>query len=317
MKIAFFTESRYYGKVPEGTTSMRTDLAWVYLLNADHIYMYDFSKSMHYDLGIIIIPKNRVDVPIDKIKNSCTKIAIMQEGPANYWTDYTMYDQIQHLTLLNSADFLLVHNDIDINYFSGLTGKRCYIMPSAMVESLVDSNLTIKQIEDRKNIIIGGNMCAWYNGMISYVIASQYAKHFNQEIWAPSMGRKISGEERLDGLKHLPYMDWTAWMQHLNNFSVGVHMMPTAAAGTFSLNCAYLGIPCIGNMDIDTQRICHPDLSFKCSDIIGALEAIDKLKDPDFRKECREYAINSYYEEYHSRLFAGRMNNIFESELNK
>ena len=38
-------------------------------------------------------------------------------------------------------------------------------------------------------------------------------------------------------------------------------MMRTHAAGTFALNCSYLGIPCIGYKGLDTQSTLHPDLS--------------------------------------------------------
>lgn len=316
MKIAFFTEARYYGKVEATNPNMRVDLAWVHLLNADHFYLYDFSDSVKYDIGVIIIPKNRVDVPIDKIKKCCKKVAIMQEGPCDYWTDYTLSDQIQHLTLLNSADFILAHNTVDQFYFHGLTGKNCYIMPSVLVESLIDSTMVRLPRENRKAAIIGGNMCHWYNGMVSFIIA----KKFNptHAVYAPSMGRKIPGEERIDGLKHLPYMTWINWMQSLNEFAVGVHMMPTVAAGTFSLNCAYLGIPCIGNEQVDTQLLCHPQLSVDLNNISLAIKLIERLRDDDdFYNSQRQTAIDEYHNNFHSSIFITNMMNIFKIMLDE
>jgi tripeptide aminopeptidase len=61
-------------------------------------------------------------------------------------------------------------------------------------------------------------------------------------------------------------------MKSLSSFKLGIHMMPTVAAGTFSLNCAYFGIPAIGNIKVDTQRICHPDLSVDVEDMESALK---------------------------------------------
>ena len=53
--------------------------------------------------------------------------------------------------------------------------------------------------------------------------------------------------------------------------------MRTHAAGTFALNCAYLGIPCIGYSGLDTQRLCHPDLSIKMADIKAMAESLVNL----------------------------------------
>lgn len=313
MKIAFFTEGRFYGKVPANNPNMRTDMAWMHLLNADHFYMYDFSDKIEFDIGIVIVPKNRVDVPIGKIKGCCKKVAIMQEGPCNYWADYILYDQIQHLTLLSQADFILAHNEIDVRYFKGLTGKTAYVMQSVMVESLLENNNYITPFENRNGAIIGGNMCAWYGGMVSFIVASKFDSE--RLVTVPSMGRKVSHEEKLEGIVHLPYMNWLEWMQALSKFKIGVHLMPTAAAGTFALNCAYLGIPCIGNDRIDTQFICHPELSFNVDDVEAAIEAVENLKDKDFYTLCSAQARKEYNECYHSDIFVDQMNHIFSKEL--
>lgn len=315
MRIAFFTENKFHGQVVDNHLNMRLDMAWINLLEANNIYMYDFSDALSFDIGIVIIPKNRVDIPIEKIKKCCKRVAIMQEGPCDYWTDYTLYDQTQYLRLLLTADFLLVHNTSDISYFAGLTGKNCYVMPSVMVESLVDAHIKrIPKPSNQPSAIIGGNMCQWYNGMVSFIIAKGYNP--DNVVYAPSMGRKITGEERIHGLKHLPYMTWLDWMQSLNNFDLGVHMMPTVAAGTFSLNCAYLGIPCIGNQKVDTQAQCHPNLSIDVNDISAANELVKLLKnDPEFYKKQSEIAITEYENKFHSRIFIKNMIDLFKKEL--
>src|SRR5690606_14707661 len=52
----------------------------------------------------------------------------------------------------------------------------------------------------------------------------------------------------------LPWCTWREWIKQLNKFKLGINLMPTRAAGTFSMNCAMLGIPCIGFNDLDTQK---------------------------------------------------------------
>ena len=82
MKIAFFTEGNYQGKVPRDHSNMRTELAWMCTLNADH-YNINLPPKQQYDLGIVIIPKkNPADsLDIERFRSVCDKVAVMQEGP--------------------------------------------------------------------------------------------------------------------------------------------------------------------------------------------------------------------------------------------
>jgi hypothetical protein len=75
--------------------------------------------------------------------------------------------------------------------------------------------------------------------------------------------------------------------------------MPTVAAGTFSLNCAYFGIPCIGNAEVDTQNICHPDLSVDVSDTYYARKLAESLRDnKTFYNKCSQEAKENYHKHY-------------------
>ena len=85
--------------------------------------------------------------------------------------------------------------------------------------------------------------------------------------------------------------------------------MPTIAAGTFSLNCSYFGIPCIGNEKVDTQRICYPDLSVDVEDVEKARNIATKLKsDKDFYKECSDKAKLNYKKYFNKNKFLERIN---------
>ena len=291
MKIAFFTEGQYQGKVNRNNPNMRTDLAWICSLEADH-WNINQSPDQQYDLGIVIIPKKNPQFDLSKIKQYCNKIAVMQEGPNWYWQDYPLQQQIWYYNTIQEADFMFVHNKSDKKYYEGLTGKECKILPSLMVE---DSIKDLPQV-DRKDIIIGGNFCSWYGGFDSYIIAQEA----DCPIYIPSMGRKIEGEEQMPNLNHLPYMNWVEWIKTLNNFKYGIHLMRTHAAGTFALNCAYLGIPCIGYEGLDTQENCHPYLTVKLGDLATAKEKLILLKnDKDFYNKCSTIAEENY-KKYHS-----------------
>ena len=295
MEIAFFTEGQYQGKVSRDNDNMRTDLAWICSLKADH-WNINSMPNKKYDLGIIIIPKKNPQFDLNKLKQYCNKISVMQEGPNWYWQDYPLPQQIWYFNTIQEADFMFVHNMSDKKYYEGLTGKECKILPSLMIE---DSIKNIPQV-DRKNIIIGGNFCSWYGGFDSYIVAQEA----DCPIYIPSMGRKIKGEEEMPNLNHLPYMNWVEWIKTLNNFKYGVHLMRTHAAGTFALNCAYLGIPCIGYEGLDTQEKCHPNLTVKLGDLAMAKEKLTLLKtSKEYYKECSEIAKFNYKQYYQEKNF--------------
>ena len=159
-------------------------------------------------------------------------------------------------------------------------------------------------INQIKNIIIGGNFCSWYGGFDSYVVAQEA----DCPIYIPSMGRKIEGEEQMPNLNHLPYMNWVEWIKTLNNFKYGIHLMRTHPAGTFALNCAYLGIPCIGYEGLDTQEKCHPNLTIKLGDLAMAKEKIIQLKlYKDYYKECSKIAKLNYKQHYYEERFISQI----------
>jgi len=298
MKVAFFTEGTWSGKVKRDNSNMRTEMAWMCTLDADHYNIHQgATKYMdRYDLGIVIIPKKNPQFNLETIRKSCKKVASMQEGPHWFFQDYPLDQQIWYYNILQEMDFLFVHNEIDKKYYEGLTGKDCKVLPSLMIEDLVKD---IPQIE-RSGVMIGGNFCQWYGGFDSYIVAQE----FDEKMYIPSMGRKIEGEEQMSGLNHLPYMNWVEWIKELNKRKYGVHLMRTHAAGTFALNCAYLGIPCIGYEGLDTQELCHSDCSVEVGDIRRAKQLAEMLRNNEkFYLYCSNIAKENYKKYYHENQF--------------
>lgn len=306
MNIAFFTEMNFVGKIPRNHNNMRTEFAWMCSLQADH-WNIQAKPDKKYDLGIVIIPKKNPMFELEKVKPYCDKVAVMQEGPNWYWQDYPLEQQIWYYNTLISADIIYTHNKSDQKYYKGLTNHPdVRVMPSLMIEDTIkDLPIGAQRIP---LTIIGGNMTSWYGGFDSMMVAQE----LGCPIYAPSMGRKIEREEELD-ITHLPYMDWKQWITNLNQYMYGVHLMRTHAAGTFALNCAYLGIPCIGYEGLDTQEICHPDTTVKLGDLDSARKIAQKLrKDEKFYLYCSNTAKEKYKEYYHEDKFNTTFQKQFE-----
>jgi hypothetical protein len=316
-EIAFFSESNFDGKIPRDFDNMRTEYAWYVGLDAAHHYVGHLPsmKNHMYGLGIIIIPKTKIDELmqvdlISQMKRVCKKIGFMQEGPCWYFQDYPMEQQIWFYNTLMEMDVIFAHNQTDVEYYKGLTGKEnVFQNKSLIIEDKIEPHIVNPDARD--GVIIGGNMVRWYGGFDSYIVAQE----FDEDIFAPSMGRKIDREDEMD-ISHLPYMNWLTWMNNLSRFKYAVHLMPTHAAGTFALNCAYHGIPCIGYKGLDTQELCFPKLSVDVGDLERAKVLSQHLKvDKHFYKECGDMAKEKFNTLYSENVYIYNMKKVIEKVM--
>ena len=303
MKIAFFTEMGFIGKISRTHENMRTEFAWMVALDADH-FPIGHIPTDKYDLGIVIIPKKNPGFDIESMRGFSEKIAVMQEGPNWNWQDYTLDKQVWYYNTLCSADIIFTHNELDRKYYKGLCNHNdVRVMSSLMIHDAVGKLAS----ETRKDVIIGGNFVSWYGGFDSMIIAKELSRDGN--VYAPSMGRKQDLEEQL--VTHLPYMNWKQWIHELNKFKFGVHLMRTHAAGTFALNCAYLGIPCIGYKGLDTQEILHPETTVEIGDLDSARKIAENLRNnEEFYLYSSTLCKSLYKDHYTEDTFKNKFYNI-------
>ena len=319
-KIAWFTEGGWQGKVSLDNPNMRNDVSTKYILGAEHYPIFQLPKVLehfgesHFDFGIVTLPKTNTEQLLQfdmmgDLKKLCKKTISMQEGPHWYFQDYTMEQQIWWYNSLTEFDMLFAHNHKDVNYYKGITNKPVHKMPTLMLAERLGIQ---PRSEWSDAVIIGGNMVRWYGGFDSMIVAQQ----FDMPIVAPSMGRKIDREDELD-IQHLSYMTWVEWINSLSQYHVGVHMMPTHAAGTFTLNCAFHGIPCIGYKGLDTQEELHPLLSVDDGYMDTAIKLANKLKDDKFYEECSLMCNENYKKSlYTENNFKPYIKKIFEELIN-
>jgi len=284
MKIAFFSESQINGKIQRDFSNARTEYSWMIALNAPHHCLTTlplFHHSEHYDLGIVIIPKNNPNVDLTNVWRACDKVAVMQEGPHWYFQDYSIDKQFHYYNTLLEADWVYCHNESDVKYYKGLGCKDVRVMRSLMIPE----GLEPRTEYNKDNVIIGGNFVSWYGGFDSYIVA----RELDRDIWAPSMGRKQQQEDAIEDINYLPYMSWREWIDELKNFDIGIHLMRTHAAGTFAMNLAHHKIPCVGYKGLDTQEKLHLNTTVEVGDLEHAKEITLRLQnDESFYNECSE-----------------------------
>ena len=306
MRIGFFSEGGYEGKVPRNHPNMRTDVAWVCALDATHhpIPTIGSLPDNLYDVGVMIIPKKRkplLNYPmLEQYKRVCKKVTVMQESYYNYWQDSDIDEQIWYFNFLVEMDLIFCHNDIDLKYYNGITNVRTELLPTVMITD------NVRPRDDwGDGVIIGGNWVRDYGGFDSY----QVALEITDDITSITTGRMKPEEKGL--FKHLDWMYWSEWINVLSQYHIGVQL-GTAAAGTFNLNCSFHGIPCIAYSNSNTQKILHPKTTVELGDVVGAKEIARKLKDKTFYNECMMDTLDNYEKYYTEEKFVEHWNNIWE-----
>ena len=315
MNINWFSELPLKGKVDRNYKNMRTEFAWFVAQDANHTSLYDLPnlESDSVDIGIIIIPKNvekflYMDI-LKHLQRVCKIYGFMQEGPSWYFQSLPLGESFWFYDIMLNADFVLAHNDADKHYYEGLLNKPTYINPTLMIEDSIADLPT----EKRDGVMLGGNLVRWYGGFNSLMVASIV----DAKVYAPQMGRMLQEELSINEIEHLPYMEWKDWIYTLNKVKYAVHLNPNSIGGTFSLNCAYLGIPCIGNIDSNTQRLCFPDLSFRSDDLVNAKKAMSRLiTDKGFYNHCSTSAKLLYKDHFSENVYLKTWQKIKEELTN-
>lgn len=307
MKVAFFSEASYVGKVPRNNPNMRTDQAWVCALDATHHPVTQLPNE-RFDIGIVIIPKeqnrytlafNNIDV-VGNIKQICSKVLVMQESTQWDWQDDPMSSMVWYYDQLLKSDGILCHNDIDVPYFKGITNKPSFVLPTLMIEDTIQVS-----IEKQDKVFVAGNWHTTYRGFDAWVIG----REFDLPMAGFKSGKFKQGEEITD-VDYLPWMPWSQFMSELSKCKYGVQTYQ-ASAGQFPLNCAYLSIPCIGYNDINTQKDLHPFTSVERGDIVAARKLANRLKDDkEFYDRCSLTSKNLYNELYNESKFIEIWNQI-------
>jgi len=313
MKICFFSEGNYRGKVSNQSIG-RTDLNWIYTNDATHIPISDLTSDEKFDIGIYIVPKKSPKLDLDTLfalRRICTKIGIMQEAAHDTFQEHPIDVQVNFINFITAVDFVMCHNEIDYKYYKGIV-DNVFIQPTLMLtDNLQKDKITLPHKRD--GVMLGGTLSKWYNGLDSLIIASS----FDEEVYIPSMGRKTALEDNLSLANYVPYhTNWNNWMYELSKRKYAVHLMRTAAAGSFPLNCAFLKIPCIGWNTCDTQRLLFPKLSFEVGDMQSALKTAKHLAtNEQFFNHVIEYAFMVMNDIYSKENYLKTMKEHYEKIL--
>ena len=326
MNIKYVTsEMGFEGKFSKDYPYMRVFETQIYFLDAQHIPLSNilqdnkvYSGDLWWNIGkggfdkpYISFVYNNFHNTVDLLKEKFDNVYIYQDGEIGWWNQVDVRLQVWWFNQLNSSDKIFVPNETDVNFYRGLfPNKRIGVMRSVMTDEGLNKSMFVER-EDKA--IISGPCTYEYNGFPQILLAS----NLDIPIDIPPMGEDRMPLDSRDmaenmGVNYLEYMTWIEWMYNLSRYSYGFMLMNATAAGSFALNCAYHGIPCVGDKKADTQRILFPELSVDTFEIGNALDIVNKLKkDRTFYRDISQKAIEIYNEEFSQEKYLEILNKDF------
>jgi hypothetical protein len=310
----FVTELNLEGYIPENYTNLRAAETWIKYLDAFHLNLFKVLKEDKQYEGTcwLIIPKgqeavnylvqNKPDLVVE-LQKKFSKIYCIQEGESTFWHKYDVTTQTWIWLQFQASDKIYTQNSYDLRYLKGLhPDKKFGLIRSVMDDSIININ----NFKPKTNkAILTGPFTVEYYGFAQMMVA----KHTKCEIDIPPMGQSRMPKDSWEmaenvGVNYLEYMMWKEWMENISQYKYGYFLVPCIGAGTFPLNCAYHGIPCIGDNRAETQKLLFPKLSINHLDLEQAVKLTKKLStDKEFYKEVSTYAKQVYKKEFSKEKF--------------
>ena len=257
------------------------------------------------NIGLKLVEKNHVFVS--------------QEGNIFEWFEWDATEQELYIKLLSKSVAFLHHSDFDKKVMSVFIDK--FVKWNGCINFSVD---TPKKFEDcGEYVSLPTPIKRYQRGMITHKLAVDVIK--DTPIYASAYNRpngihmlSFPDSYKLDGISLVPRMDLDTWLSYINNSKFGIDIHREFSGGNCSLEYAALGVPLIGNINLDTQSDLFPNTSFDYLDYDGIKKAIYLLlHDKDFYEDVSKNALNVLKNQYYSPVVVEKFRSDFEKVLSE
>lgn len=248
---------------------------------------------------------------IDKLADN-NKVFINQESSIFDWFDWPAPEQQLYIKILSKVQAFLYHSEHDkevmkifINNFIKYPGCINFTISSPKLFNL------------NQYVLIPNPIKRYQRGMISHKLVTDILP--NEEIYGMTYNYPLQNynlafpdKYQVGNMKLLPRVSFNDWIGIINGAKFGVDIHREFSGGNVSLEFGALGVPLVGNLDLDIQRNIFPDLSFECKDYDNIKKIIKMLnEDKDFYEEVSKKALYNTQNMYNSDKIVGEFKKEF------
>ena len=233
------------------------------------------------------------------------------EGSVWDWCDWPAAEQELYVEMLSKADGVLYSNEYDKKMIRAFSSKFLQAPPCT------NRCIEFPRETSGEYVFLVNPSKRYQRGMIShklvydsvtkdtpvYTLAYNRPKAFNELLAFPD-------SYTMPGFKLLNYMQHDDFLSTAYNSKFGVDIHRDYSAGTVSVDFGSIGVPLVGNIELDTQREIFPDTSFEWNDFDSIKKCISLLcNDVDFCLEVGKKALENTKQKYSSHLVVKKFMN--------
>lgn len=243
------------------------------------------------------------------------EIYIGIEGSVWDWCDWPAKEQELYVEMLAKADGVLVSNTRDMEVLSVFASK--FLQAPPCTNQCIESPR--EHLGDYAFLVNPSKR--YQRGMVSHKLVYDSVPS-SLSVYTLAYNRPTKFDELLafpdsytmPGFKLLNYMEHKQFLATTYNSRFGVDIHKDYSAGTISVDFGSVGVPLVGNIELDTQREIFPDTSFEWDDYDSIKKCIHQLStDDDFCLEVGAKALANTKQKYSSHLVVAK----FMDDLDK
>lgn len=281
----------------------------------EHISPGDYGRMLEYDAVVVTMWKVRESaleprwMDIAHLLKDAGKIVVLfQEAETAWPLTRSWEEQKSFIQLLQKVDLFLAHNERDLSMWgtftkSCITWRTCLDISHAIRYRIEPKD---KSSNGGGPILFGSSYDQRANGLAGLIACKDLGYplwHQNRSTGYHDRNAYLPALIDVSIEKEIAHVGWTAWLKEIAGAYIAVHPMPAAAAGRDQIAFAALGIPCIGNAELDVQRnlfgdLCITDL-YNPDQIRGMARRL--LNDTAFYEFVRDKAISAVTQRYDLR----------------
>lgn len=269
----------------------------------EHVDPRDLGRLMRYDAIFVTMSKVKGDFESEwmhaarMLKDAGRTVVLFQEAETS-WAMTRPWDEMrQFIGLLQNVDLFLTHNARDVELWGRVSGKGAIRWWTCL-----DLDLPRRFVippEDKKSmpILFGSSYDGRANGITGLIACRDLTDelwHQNRSVGYHDRNEELPGLLKTKVTKEIQHRHWEQWLAEISGAYMAVHPMPAAAAGRDQIAFAALGIPCIGNEELDIQRELFPYLCVNSFDVRGIRGLVIELQNNlSFYNSCRNTAMGN------------------------
>lgn len=271
----------------------------------EHVRASDFNLLRSYDavfatMWKVMTPEIEsrwMDV-LHRLKDETNcKVVLFQEAETPWPTTRSWEEQKSFIELLGKVDLFLTHNERDISMWGPLRNERpTWRWRTCLDVGMVRGFTLEPALKSRRPIIFGSSYDQRANGLAGLIACKDLGYplwHQNRSTGYADRNAELPGLLGLSVDKEIPHSNWGNWLTECAGAYLAVHPMPAASAGRDQICFAAMGIPCVGNGDLDIQMELFPRLAVECFDVAKIHNTVMRLLEDDSEYDhVRRYAMS-------------------------